>query len=117
MSDERRRATTLSPPERFLLDEWCRTLRDAFQETPYLVGSAARAEPYRDVDIRIMLPPGYFESLRAVGGDLGIEALNVAVSYWGRAATGLPIDFQFQHVDEANAEHNGIRNARGRSRP
>lgn len=91
-----RRATSLSPPERFLLDEWAATLRRTFAAHVWLVGSVARAEDWRDVDVRLVR-----DDLAAI--DV-VQQLNVAVSVWGQRATGLPIDFQFQSEDEAHAE-------------
>lgn len=107
----RRRATSLSPPEFFLLEHWGRTIRMSFGEPPYLVGSVARAEEWRDVDVRLMLSDDRFADLAPNSRQL--IALNVAMSMWGRHVTGLPIDFQFQDTTTTNAEHHGIRNALG----
>lgn len=94
-----RRASSLSPPEMFLLQEWMGTLFATFGDHPYLVGSVARGEAWRDVDIRMMLPdddPLLVEPRCTV--------LNVAMSLYGQRATGLPIDFQFQSITEGNNE-------------
>lgn len=107
----KRRATSLSPPEFYLLEHWGRTIRLSFGEHPYLVGSVARAEEWRDVDVRLMLPDDHFAELAPNPPQLA--ALNVAMSLWGQHVTGLPIDFQFQDTTTTNAEHNGIRNALG----
>jgi hypothetical protein len=97
----------------FLLCAWGQSLLDSFGEHAYLVGSVARAEPWRDVDVRMMLDAD--EPLHCItlpGRQHTLQALNVALSTWGQRATGLPIDFQFQDTDEANAEHGGeVRNA------
>lgn len=37
----------------------------------------------------------------------------MAFSAWGTAFTGLPIDFQFQHDERANATYDGIREPLG----
>lgn len=103
-----RRATSLSPPERFLLDEWARSVSAAFGKRTYLVGSVARSEAWRDVDVRLMLDSDAYAEI-SQGRPEQAEALNVAMSLWGQRATGLPIDFQFQQADAANAEHNGPR--------
>ena len=87
----RRRGTTLSPAELFFLDQWGRQLKEAFGETPYLVGSVERGEDWRDVDVRMLLPWPE-ESISPIG----VYTLNVALSLWGRHVTGLPIDFQIQ---------------------
>ena len=86
-----RRATTLSPQELFVLDQWGRQLHEAFGNTPWLVGSAERGENYRDVDVRMQLPWG-----EDVMSPFAVYTLNVAISTWGRLVTGLPIDFQMQ---------------------
>lgn len=104
--DHTRRPTHLGPPERYLIEQWGRMLREAFGRTPYLVGSLARNEPWRDVDVRLILDDHEFDRLTG-GDDLRLQALNVAVSIWGQQATGLPIDFQFQPVTAANAESGG----------
>ncbi len=97
-----RRATSLGPHDRFLLDEWGDQLSEAFGETAYLVGSVARADDhYRDVDVRMIgdWQADYDHTQRT-------RALNLAVTLWGRQVTGLPIDFQFQHR-EVWATHDG----------
>lgn len=86
-----RRGTTLSPAELFVLDQWGRQLKEAFGETPYLVGSAERGENFRDVDVRMLLP--WPEDVMS---PLAVYTLNAAISLWGRHVTGLPIDFQMQ---------------------
>lgn len=99
-----RRASALSPPEFFVLEEWGKTLRRAFGRPPYLVGSVERGEPWRDVDVRLMLPD---EEYAVLLGDQPrrVVALNVAMSIWGQRVTGLPIDFQFQDTTNTNAEY------------
>jgi len=42
--------------------------------------------------------------------------LNVAMSEWLEARTGLPIDFQFQQQTAANRDHTGRRNFLGKPR-
>lgn len=103
MSAERSRATSLSPPARFMLNQWGRTLRESFGAMPYLVGSVARAETFwRDVDVRVMLDADEFQWLDYPPR---LAAVNSALSVWGQLTTGLPIDFQFQKVDDANADY------------
>jgi len=99
----------------FLLNGWCAQVYEAFGEPPYLVGSVARDEDWRDVDLRLMLDVDRFDAL--TGGDnQRLTALNVALSIWARQATGLPVDFQFQDVDAANEAHDGPRIPLGLSR-
>lgn len=100
-----RRASSLSPPEFYLLTAWGRTICEAFGAMPYLVGSCGRGEVFRDVDVRMMLDGD--DALWIVtqpGQEPMLAALNVAVSMWGQRATGLPIDFQFQDQEAANVE-------------
>lgn len=114
----RRRGSSLGPTEMYLLNHWAGALCRAFADPdghlnhPYLVGSAARGEAFRDVDVRLMLDDDEFE--RVTGGSAArLAALNVAFTLWGQQATGLPIDFQLQDTTATNAEHNGVRNALG----
>lgn len=101
-----KRATSLSPQDIFLLDQWGRQLWEAFGDTPYLVGSVQRAEQeWRDVDIRMVVP---FDV-----GPLALRTINVAITLWGRQVTGLPIDFQFQTTDEFHSFDNESRNPMG----
>ena len=105
-STVQKRATSLSPQDIFLLDQWGRQLWEAFGDTPYLVGSVARAaRAYRDVDVRML-----------VSFDMSLVALrtvNVAISLWGRQVTGLPIDFQFQPYPEFHKYDSERRSALG----
>lgn len=116
MSELRRRATSLDVTERFLLEEWACSITAAFGVHPYLVGSVARAEAWRDVDVRLMLDDDVYAQLTNWRTQQA-AALNVAMSLWGQRATGLPIDFQFQRTSEANEKHNGIRNPLGLREP
>ena len=98
------RATSLSPQDFMLLDQWGRQLDEAFGETPYLVGSVARAaDHYRDVDVRMDSPHIWLTKSK-----VRLRAMNLAISLWGRQVTGLSIDFQFQHGKEFH-EHDGER--------
>jgi hypothetical protein len=101
----------------FLLDEACKPIAEAFDATPYLVGTAlgpsagSRGE-YRDVDVRLMLPSERYDALHAVAPDL-IPFLGIAIGQHLASITGLPIDFQIQHADVANDRHRGSRNPLG----
>lgn len=109
--------SAFSPRQMFLLDEACKPLAEAFDVTPYLVGTAlgpsagGRGE-YRDVDVRLMLDDERYEALRASGPHV-IEFLGIAIGTHLAAVTGLPIDFQIQHADTANELHKGSRNPLG----
>lgn len=100
----KRRATALSPQDVFLLDQWGRQLAEAFDTTPYLVGSVLNGGTYRDVDVRMVSTEPMQPPKR--------QALNLAVTLWGRQVTGLPIDFQFQPAG-AFAEQQGPRRPLG----
>lgn len=101
------RAMSIGPHDTFLLDQWGRQLAEAFGETPVLVGSAARAEPFRDVDVRML---GAWAHAKARPAK--VRALNLSVTLWGRHVTGLPIDFQFQTRKAFEAE-DGVRHTLG----
>jgi hypothetical protein len=108
MTATKKRAMSIGPHETFLLDQWGRQLLEAFGETPYLVGSVARAdETWRDVDVRMLDP------LKLGNRPLARRTLNVAVSLWGRHVTGLPIDFQFQVASEFHEYDGHVRNPMG----
>lgn len=104
-----RRGSSLGPAETFLLRCWGNDLWLAFQEMPYLVGSVVRGEAWRDVDVRMMLGP---DDPLLIDRER-LMVLSYAITMWGQRSTGLPIDFQFQHRDEANAEFDGRRHALG----
>ncbi|GAA4120425.1 hypothetical protein GCM10022215_24030 [Nocardioides fonticola] len=104
--------STLSPRQMFLLDIACAPLREAFGETPYLVGTTM--EPRgdrapRDVDVRLILDDKRHAKLtKAIGSD-GISFLGLAVGQYLASLTGLPIDFQIQQQTAANDHHGGKR--------
>lgn len=96
------RATSLSPQDFLLLDQWGRLLWEAFDETPYLVGSVLAGGAYRDVDVRMLAPDGWLDappgSFHRV--KVRLRTVNLCVTLWGRQVTALPLDFQFQPPDE-----------------
>lgn len=87
----------LGPSQMRGLDLACIPLRQAYG-TPYLVGSVNTRRDFRDVDVRLILPDKHH--LFRKGGRA--DALNFMISEYLRAATGLPVDFQFQPRSEAN---------------
>ncbi len=98
------------------LHEACRSLVDAFGMNIFLVGSSLERADFRDVDVRCILPDEEFDRLfpgplRATWLCARWSLLSVAISEWLSARTGLPIDFQFQRMTEANAEFPGRRSA------
>jgi hypothetical protein len=107
-------------PAHLILNAWGTLVYDAFGETPYLVGSATTTQQWRDVDVRVMLDDEQWQRLLpGVPTDSpGFvwprwSALCMAVSAWGQAFTGLPIDFQFQPMARANELYKGIRDPLG----
>ena len=99
-----KRATSLGPTEMYLLSQWGRQIAEGLEEMAYLVGSCARGEPWRDIDVRVMVDePHPF----LIPGRL--QVINVAFTVWGQRVTGLPIDFQIQPTAEANALYGGQR--------
>lgn len=114
------RARWLHVSEVELLRMWGREVKRAFRgEMPYLVGSVLRRRDWRDVDVRVMLDNRVFDTLFGGRTDtdpptiLSLRELNLAFSLWGRQVTGLPIDFQVQRVNDANAEFDGPRDPIG----
>lgn len=100
--------------EQQLLADWAIQLNEMFGKDtfgPYQVGSTVtmdKNKPHRDIDLRVMLPPKDFKKLQKI---MNIDRLNLAISLWGQKVTGLPIDFQVQDQDYANATHKGPRSA------
>ena len=102
------------------LDTFGRDLTKAFGHTPYVVGSAANGKQWRDVDVRLMLPDEEFDALFPEFQPPGRLHLRwsmmcAAISELGRLRTGLPIDFQFQRMTDANERYDGTRHALGLS--
>lgn len=91
----------------------CHVLRP-FGYGTYQVGSSLTRPDYRDVDLRCLLDDDEYAGMfSGSDGDKKLKFLNVAVSEWVSARTGLPIDFQFQKASEANEQFQGPRNAVG----
>ncbi len=107
----RKRATDLSVSQAFNLNQACRPLWQAGFSV-YLVGSCLHRADHRDVDLRAIMADADFDAMTE-GNKMRLNLLNVAVSEWLAARTGLPIDFQFQRRTEANAEFDGERHAFG----
>jgi hypothetical protein len=110
-------------PAALYLEEFGSKVWDAFDHTPYLVGSALVPKgPYRDVDVRVMLddetwikwfpdiPPDSDESIWHRTPKW--VALTMAFSELGRSMTGLPIDFQIQPSTYANKEYSSPEHSR-----
>lgn len=97
------RSNYIGEPQASLLNQWGHSIYVAFQEVPYLVGSATQHRYYRDVDVRLMLPDDRYDFLF---GTTGISAakdmMQIGMSLYAQKVTGLPIDFQFQRRSDAN---------------
>jgi hypothetical protein len=92
----------ISRPELWALDEACKPLRATFPDYgPYLVGSVIERPTYRDVDVRLILADEQYD--RLTDDEWGL--LGFITSRHLAAATGLPIDFQFQRHTEAIAAY------------
>lgn len=102
-------------PASILLDAFGSWLHDAFGETAYQVGSSIHGKTWRDVDIRIMLDDDEFDAMfpGCTAGynqqDAKWALICAAVSALAKAQTGLPVDFQFQRVSDANQRYAGPR--------
>lgn len=95
----------------FLLDEACRPIAQGL-DTPWLVGTSATRQDYRDVDVRVMLSDKKYARLVKVIGIEGIALMGLTIGEYLASRTGLPIDFQIQQQTAAN-EYDGIRNPLG----
>jgi hypothetical protein len=80
------------------------------------VGTAAVGTDFRDVDVRTILADDEFDALFE-GREHLWDLLCMSVSLYLSNATGLPIDFQIQRMTEANAAHDGPRQALGINAP
>lgn len=87
-----------------------------------LVGSSLMRPDFRDVDVRLVMTDDGYDKLFRIEpqhAELGHpidplwSLLCTTISAWMSQQTGLPIDFQIQRMSNANAEHNGPRNALG----
>jgi predicted nucleotidyltransferase len=101
-------------PASILLDAFGQWLYEAFDETAYLVGSAAVGKEWRDIDVRLMLDdPEFFDTFPGYRKhhqqDAKWALMCAAISLLGKHMTGLPVDFQIQRAEQANRDFKGIR--------
>lgn len=97
----KRQDSMLGGPETESLGHAVAIIEEAFGAPCLLVGSATERTDYRDVDVRMMLPPAAYDALF---GKVQLRArysplwtlLHVAISEYLRKRTGLPVDFQIQ---------------------
>lgn len=90
------------------LQDFGEHVRRAFGHIPYHVGSSLeKKDGWRDVDVRLILPDdewavaGFGEPDREHGNAKWVSTC-LAWSAFGKALTGLPIDFQIQQQTHAN---------------
>ncbi|MDE1836640.1 MAG: hypothetical protein KGJ23_08490 [Euryarchaeota archaeon] len=106
-------------PGSIWLDEFGCILNDAFGTIPYLVGSALeKKEGWRDVDVRVLLSKEewdrwQFGDPERVRSNSRWVAVVLAFSALGQRMTSLPIDFQPQLAEWANAKFPRPRSALG----
>ena len=108
--------SALSPRQMFLLDSACVPLLEAFGWSTYLVGTAVQpldGKLPRDIDVRTIMGDKRYDRLKKAIGRKGIAFLGIAIGQYLASLTGLPIDYQIQRRTEANALHDGVRNALG----
>lgn len=86
------------------LEQFGEVLNDAFGDTAYLVGTAARGKVWRDVDVRVILDDIAYRRLfgHSPHPPPAWKAMAMAFSALGTQMTGLPIDFQLQGMTHAN---------------
>lgn len=101
----------MTPYQMFRLDLACKPIVEAFQATPYLVGSVTTSDRPRDVDVRLILPDEQYD--RIIDSPEMRTMLSLAFTAYLVAATDLPIDFGIQRQTEANEQHPGSRNPLG----
>lgn len=106
------RVSFLTVNEAFNLNIACAPLRMWGLGT-YHVGSSLERDDYHDVDLRCILENKEFDAMFADDNDEKLKFLNVAISEWIASRTGLPIDFQFQRMTDANEKFQGRRNGVG----
>lgn len=111
--NEKHRVSFLTVSQTFDLNVACAPLRK-FGLGTFHVGSSLHRADYHDVDLRCILDNNEFDAMFPDGGDdARLKFLNTAVSEWVAARTGLPIDFQFQRMNDANDRFKGPRNGVG----
>lgn len=105
----RRRTSYLDVGEFKALNDWAAHVIEAFGgNVPYLVGSSLHDPNYRDVDVRQILRDEVFDALASL---VDVGRLGFVFSLWGKAVTGLRIDYQIQRQSDANSEFDGPRYA------
>lgn len=98
-------------PSLMLLSQACLPLIYAFGHPPYHVGSSLYRPDFRDVDVRLILWDEEFATLfpghERVSGTTHARwsVMSSSISLYLSQASGLPVDFQFQQMTEANERY------------
>lgn len=105
-----KRRSGIGMPATLYLQQFGDTLFHAFGEFAYHVGSSLTQPTWRDVDVRVMLDAGHYAEMGFGDPKRPHEnerwcAYTMAFSLLGRHMTGLPIDFQIQETETANADY------------
>ena len=103
------RAHYLTVSQYFNLDHACRWLTACGFHT-YIVGSVLHRPDFRDVDLRCIMMDAEFDAFLGKIDSAKHRLLNTVISEWLASRTGLPIDFQFQRMTEANRDFSEARN-------
>lgn len=97
-------------PAALWLNEFGSLVYHAFGENAYHVGSSVKnKDGWRDVDVRVMLARDVYERMglgdpKEPHANARWCALALAFSALGKQMTGLPVDFQIQEIETANAQ-------------
>lgn len=110
-TEPKRRASFLTVSQQYDLNAVCSSM-PCFGFGTFHVGSSLTKPDYHDVDLRCILEDEEFDRMftNPDKGEHRLQFLNTAISEWIAARTGLPIDFQFQRMTDANEKFKGTRN-------
>lgn len=120
-SDAPKKVSYVDAPRLFMLSQACSILTEAFGAVSYHVGSSLHRPDFRDVDVRMILTDDEYAAMFP-GAERGIrEMVNARWSvlcssislYLRQASGGLPIDYQFQQMTDANQRYPGPRHPLG----
>jgi hypothetical protein len=110
---EKHRVSFLTVSQAYNLNVACRPL-SIFGCGVFHVGSSLDRPDFHDVDLRCILFDHEYDAMfLGDDGNAKLLFLNAAISDWIRGRTGLPIDFQFQRMMQANRDFKGRRNGIG----
>jgi hypothetical protein len=116
-----KKVSYVDAPRLFMLSQACTILQQAFGAVAYHVGSSLHRPDFRDVDVRVILAddvydgmfPGFERGIRdMVNARWSVMCSSISL-YLRQASGGLPIDFQFQQMTDANKRYLGPRHPLG----